>query len=201
MVNFTNLRRNFLDYVRGALRGHPGVRLGRGVKLGGPGRYDLHRGVTITAGARLWVGPGATFTMMPGSKLGDRTIVNVETNVYIGRSTRVSWDVQILDTDFHWVRTPDGRVRPHTKPIALGDQVLVGSRAMILKGVEVGDGAVIGAGSVVRRSVLPGVIVAGNPAQHVGEVVEWGSARGEIPADRSAATVAGEIRSDSAAEH
>jgi len=141
----------------------------------------LHRGSTITAGAQLWVGEGATFTMMPGSKLGDRTIVNVETEVTVGRNARISWDVQILDTDFHWIRDGDGRLHGHTKPIRIEESVLVGARSMILKGVVVGKGAVIGAGSVVRRSIDEGTIVAGNPAARVGSVLEWGSARGEMP--------------------
>ena len=119
--------------------------------------------------------------MMHGSKLGDRTIVNVETNVTIGRNARISWDVQILDTDFHWVRDGNGRLRDHTRPIHIEDDVLIGARSMILKGVVVGRGAVVGAGSVVRRSVDEGTVVAGNPAAPVGTVSEWGSARGEMP--------------------
>lgn len=185
-MDLVNLRQNFWDYVRGGLRGHPGARLGRGVRLTGPGTYDLRRGSTITAGARLWVGEGARLTMMPGSKIGDRTIVNVETSVMIGSGARISWDVQLLDTDFHWVRTRDGRVRSHTKPIVIEEEVLIGCRAMILKGVTIGRGSVVGAGAVVRRTVAPGSIVAGNPAQVVGEAVEWGSARGALPADEQA---------------
>lgn len=183
VVDLKNLRANFWDYVRGGLRGHPGARLGRGVQLTGPGEYDLQRGSTITEGARLWVGAGARLTMMAGSKIGDRSIVNVESGIVIGRGVRISWDVQLLDTDFHWVRMPDGRVRSHTKPIVIEDRVLIGSRAMILKGVTLGHGSVVGAGAVVRRSVAPGMIVAGNPAERVGEVRDWGSARGPIPAD------------------
>lgn len=188
-MDLKNLRENFWDYVRAGLRGHPGARLGRGVKLSGPGDYDLRRGSTITSGARLWVGPGARFTMMPGSKIGDRSIVNVETGIEIGRGARISWDVQLLDTDFHWVRTPDGRIRPHTKPIMIEEQVLIGSRAMILKGATIGRGSVVGAGAVVRHSVMPGTIVAGNPAEPVGEVLEWGSARRQIPGDHPASVV------------
>ena len=47
----------------------------------------------------------------------------------------------------------------------IGDDVWIGANAIITAGVEIGDGAVVGAGSVVRRSVPAGAIVAGNPAR------------------------------------
>ncbi|RMB58153.1 acyltransferase [Tessaracoccus antarcticus] len=178
-VNLGNLRRHFWAYLRAAGRGHLGARVGRGVKMGGPGTYDLRRGSTITDDVRIWVGEGATLTLMPGAKLGDRCIVNVESEVILGPNTRVSWNVQILDTDFHWLRGEDGRIRPHTRPIVIEGDVLVGTGAMLLKGVTVGRGAVVAAGAVVRRDVAAGAVVAGNPAVEVGRVTGWGSARPE----------------------
>lgn len=169
-------RRHLLSYARGVLRGHPGARIGRGVRLSGPGRYRIERGATLTTGVRIWVGDGATFTLREGAKLGDRTIVNAATSVTIERGTRVSWDVQIMDTDFHWIENADGTRRPHKAAIVLGPRALIGARSMVLKGVIVGEGAVVGAGSIVRRSVAPGVIVSGNPAREVGQVTDWGSA-------------------------
>ena len=52
-------------------------------------------------------------------------------------------------------------------PVIVGNDVWIGSRAIILSGVSIGDGAVIGAGAVVARDVAPYAIVAGNPAQVV----------------------------------
>lgn len=169
-------RKQVIPYMRGVLRGHPGVRIGRGVHLTGPGKYDLDRSVNLTDGVRIWVGPDAVFTMKKGSKIGDRTIVNVETSVTLAEGTRVSWDVQIMDTDFHWIEGEDGTQKDHTAAIHLGPNALIGARSMVLKGVSVGDGAVVGAGSVVRRSVPAGTIAAGNPAREVGRVRAWGSA-------------------------
>jgi maltose O-acetyltransferase len=51
------------------------------------------------------------------------------------------------------------------KPIVLGKNVWIGAGAIILPGITVGDDAIIGAGSVVTRDVLPGVTVVGNPAR------------------------------------
>ena len=55
------------------------------------------------------------------------------------------------------------------RPIVIGNDVWIGARVIILPGVHVGDGSVIGAGSVVTKDVEPFSIVAGNPAKLIRE--------------------------------
>ena len=165
--------RRLVEYARGALRGYRRVRLGAGVKLSGPGRYELRPGSCIRKGARIWVGPGATLTLEHGSAIGAGSVVNVESGLSIGEGSQVSWSAQLLDTDFHSITGMDGTVRPHTSPVRIGRHVLVGTGAMILKGVHLGDGAIVAAGSVVTKSVPAGLIVAGNPAIPVGKSRHW----------------------------
>ncbi len=55
----------------------------------------------------------------------------------------------------------------NTAPIKICDNAWIGMNAIILKGVTIGEGAIVGAGSVVTKSVPPWTIVAGNPAQVV----------------------------------
>ena len=52
--------------------------------------------------------------------------------------------------------------------VVIGNDVWIGHQSLILSGVELGDGVVVGAGSVVRRSAPPYAIVAGNPARVLG---------------------------------
>jgi Hexapeptide repeat of succinyl-transferase len=54
-----------------------------------------------------------------------------------------------------------------TGPTRIGNDVYIGSRAIVLSGVSIGDGAVIGAGAVVAKSVPPYAVVVGNPAEIV----------------------------------
>ena len=54
-------------------------------------------------------------------------------------------------------------------PVKIGDRAWIGYRAIILPGVEIGEGAVVGAGAVVTRDVPPYTIVAGNPAVKIGD--------------------------------
>jgi acetyltransferase-like isoleucine patch superfamily enzyme len=85
----------------------------------------------------------------------------------------VGGNASIVDFDFHPL-TPEARAENinagTAAPIVIEDDVFVGGDALILKGVTVGEGAVVGAGSVVTQDVSPRTVVAGNPAQVVREV-------------------------------
>jgi acetyltransferase-like isoleucine patch superfamily enzyme len=80
--------------------------------------------------------------------------------------------VQVLDNDFHAI-TVDGTQQPSKASVVIGDRVWVGTRAVILKGVTIGDGAIVAAGAVVTKDVPPGAIVAGMPAKVVGRADSW----------------------------
>jgi acetyltransferase-like isoleucine patch superfamily enzyme len=98
---------------------------------------------------------------LAGTRLGCRVRIEV------GDNTGLS-DARILDSDFHNARAhtenrqnSDGA----SKPVIIGRNVWLGAGAMILKGVRIGDNAVVGAGSVVATNVPPDTVVFGNPAK------------------------------------
>ena len=86
--------------------------------------------------------------------------------IVIGERVLCGDRVAIFDSDFHEV-DPEKRWVGHggTKPVRIGDNVWLGSNAMILKGVTIGDHAVVAPGSVVTKDVPPRVVVGGIPAR------------------------------------
>jgi len=60
-----------------------------------------------------------------------------------------------------------------SKPIKIGNHVWVGKGCAILKGVTIGDGAIVGAHSVVTKDIPPRTLVAGVPAKIIKENVNW----------------------------
>ncbi len=159
--------------ARAGIRGHARARVQRGVRLTGPGRLELRPGSLVREHARVYVGPGATLTLAPGAIIGIRNTINVASGLRIGARTELSWDVEIMDTDFHDIDFADGRRHERTAPIEIGEHVLVGARAVVLKGVTIGDGAIVAAAAVVTRDVPAGAIVAGNPARVIGRAADW----------------------------
>jgi tetrahydrodipicolinate N-acetyltransferase len=96
----------------------------------------------------------------------------VAEEVTIGADCTLSWDVQILDNDFHRL-TIGGVEKPMSAPVHIGDRVWIGTGAIVLKGVTIGDGAVVAAGAIVSNDVAPGAIVAGIPAKQIGVADAW----------------------------
>jgi acetyltransferase-like isoleucine patch superfamily enzyme len=139
------------------------------IQLAERARLEIDGSVALGAGTRIILGPAARLAIGDQTFCVGNSSFIVRSEVQIGGDCAISWDVQIMDTDFH--KIAPGAV--DTAPVRIGNHVWIGSRATILKGVSIGDGAVIGAGTVVTRDVAPRQVVAGNPARVVGENVNW----------------------------
>lgn len=96
--------------------------------------------------------------------------IRCKQSIKIGQNVAISHDVTIMDSDAHNV---DYEGYQMTKPVVIGDNVWIGSRAIILKGVTVGNGAIIAAGSVVTKDVPAHSIVAGVPAIVIKNNIDW----------------------------
>jgi galactoside O-acetyltransferase len=84
-------------------------------------------------------------------------------------SHSLNWDIRNRDVE-DWASGRKDWTGVLRKPVIIGKRVWIGFNAIVLKGVTIGEGAVIGAGSVVTRDVPPYCIVAGNPARIVREM-------------------------------
>lgn len=108
-----------------------------------------------------------------------------ELELQIGNHVMIGWNSTIADTDFHPLAPAEriadaiacsplanGRKRPEIpcRPVVIEDDVWIGPNVTILKGVRIGQGAFIEAGSLVTRDVPPRARVLGNPAQVVGQI-------------------------------
>lgn len=97
--------------------------------------------------------------------------INATTSVSIGDNTIIGSGCLITDTDSHPILAEHRLLQyggaQYTKhaPIVIEDNVFIGARSIIMKGVHIGNGSVVGAGSVVTKDVPANVIVAGNPAK------------------------------------
>jgi tetrahydrodipicolinate N-acetyltransferase len=141
------------------------LRVRPGARFVVDGVVSLQRGVRVVVdGGELRIGPG--------TNVNGLTKILVASSVSIGAGCTFSWDVQVLDNDFHAI-TAGGVTRGSVAPVLVEDRVWVGTRALILKGVHIGAGAVVAAGAVVTRDVPANTVVAGTPARVVGQVDSW----------------------------
>lgn len=117
--------------------------------------------------------------------LGDASRIWSGDEITIGNDVLIAHGVNIVDTQAHEINADERSERYtelitsgpwkdkgsiQTKPIVIKDKVWISFNAIILKGVIIGEGAIIAAGSVVTKNVEPYTLVAGNPAVFIKKV-------------------------------
>ena len=102
---------------------------------------------------------------------GDNCVIHVYNKLNIGSGSVFSWNVSILDGDGHTLEA-DNKTNS-AEGITIGRNVWVGNNTIILKGVNIGEGCAIGAGSVVTHSIPPYSLAVGNPAKVINTNVKW----------------------------
>ena len=98
-------------------------------------------------------------------------VIYAYSSIKIGQYVNIGANVCIYDTDFHPLdyieRRNNNLLVVKSAPIVIEDDVWIGAHSLILKGVTIGRGAVIGAGSVVVKDIPPFTLWAGNPAKFI----------------------------------
>jgi maltose O-acetyltransferase len=104
-------------------------------------------------------------------EIGDGTFINYGVSISASQLVRIGPKCNIgtycimMDNDFHSLEPEKRQVKPPSAPIILEENVWLGARVIVLRGVTIGKGSVIGAGSVVTKDIPPGVLAAGSPAR------------------------------------
>lgn len=142
---------------------------------------ELRQGVVLNSGRRSnplgcphpcvlrTLGTQAELILGEGVGLS-ATVICAARSIRVGKNTIMGSGAMVIDTDFHslgpeetWTNDFVGTARP----VVIGSSVFVGARAVILKGVTIGNRSIIGAGAVVSSDVPADSVAAGNPARIV----------------------------------
>lgn len=123
----------------------------------------------------LFVDNGAKLII--GNNVGmSQTAIVCHSKITIGNHVKIGGGVCIYDTDFHSLDYK-ARINQMTdfankavNPVEIKDNVFIGARSLILKGVIIGKNSIVGAGSVVTKSIPDNQIWAGNPAKFIREI-------------------------------
>jgi acetyltransferase-like isoleucine patch superfamily enzyme len=147
---------------------HCQIEVGRNSKLTIGDRCRISGKITVGYNSRVHIGHGLNVT-------GNLIIRAVEsTSVEIGDDCLFGSDIVIRTADGHPIYDAYTRERiNHSKSIAIGNHVWIADRAIVLKGVTIGNASAVGAGGVVTKSIGSNCIAAGNPARVVKTGVTW----------------------------
>lgn len=146
-----------------------GIEYDSALYLGENASFVTEKDFSVYSGSNICVKKNASLTIGKGY-MNNGVHIWCENEIKIGRNVAIAKDVLIRDSDNHELNYNGYRM---SKPINIGNNVLIGMRSIILKGVTIGDGAIVAAGSVVTKDVPSNSIVAGNPATIVRSNVTW----------------------------
>jgi len=138
----------------------------------------------IVLGGLYFERNGAKITIGEQTFIGNSSLV-AASSICIGNNVLISWGVTVVDHNSHslcysercedvldWKQGKKDWSNVISKPVYINDKAWIGFQSIILKGVTIGEGAIVGAGSVVTKDVPAWTIVAGNPAKVIREIPE-----------------------------
>jgi acetyltransferase-like isoleucine patch superfamily enzyme len=157
--------RNLKIYGRLEIKGKGSVRIGDNCSITGM-QGERDETVTLYTHSKHAVIVIGTNAMLCGTKIGCMHEIEIGNDVLIEEAS-------ILDTDFHSVERDRSSVlnekRDHCK-VRIGNGVAIGAKSIVMKGVIIGENAMVGPGSIVCRSLPPGCIALGNPAKIISKL-------------------------------
>lgn len=191
---------NCLRTLRGGARIHPTacfqsnaerIVLGRGTKIGARCRLDAGATGRIISGARVWVSSDVEFETATAVYIGEGT--TIQRRCTVNGSTRIGANCIFAPNVFVSSGTHPFRFVAHLpireqerrlagseadldaldRPVWIQDDCWLGANVVVCPGVTIGKGSVVGANCVVTRDVPPYSVVAGVPAQVIGQRLQW----------------------------
>jgi acetyltransferase-like isoleucine patch superfamily enzyme len=130
----------------------------------------FYRKGLLSVGKMSYIGPGTDLFITSSISIGDNVMISSRCTIIDSDLHSLAFDERKDDILVVFNRKQKNWDGVEQAPIRIEDKVWIGLRSIVLKGVTIGEGAIIGAGSVVTKDVPPWVIVAGNPARVVREL-------------------------------
>ena len=135
----------------------------------------LHKDIKLRSANIIIRGSNNSIEIGKGTTFGGVRMVNVGENntIAIGEHCLFSDHIEIWASDTHSIYNEKNEKLNIEKPVIIGSNVWVGSRVIILKGIEIGEGAIIGMGTVVTKNVPSKTISVGSPNKVIKENIRW----------------------------
>lgn len=113
------------------------------------GTIIINGQVSFGKGSRISVGSKGRLVLGSNFNISGRSSIICEREIIFGNNVLLSWDILILDSDFHYIYDKEGKIINQPQAIVIGNHVWIGCRCTILKGARIPNDAIIAAGSII----------------------------------------------------
>lgn len=147
------------------------------LNMGPNAKMIINGNTQIMKGCFIEIMRGAVFELGARTSFNEQTRIKVSKRLYVGNDSIFAYKSFIIDSDVHKIAKKGDlekiTANDITKEIIVEDHVWIGTNVIILKGVKIGSGSVIGAGSVVTKDIPKNVLAAGNPCRVIKDNITW----------------------------
>ena len=137
------------------------------------GRVVIKGKASIGRGTKILVAKNGTLTLGNNFRITGRTELICREGITFGEDCLLSWDILMMDTDYHYVIPQNGERRPNQQSITVGNHVWIGCRNTILKGVKIADNTIVAANSTLTKSIAESHCVVAGKGEVVKRGVDW----------------------------
>lgn len=137
------------------------------------GEIVLEGKVGLGSGSRISVAPKAVLKFGNNFTMTGNSSIVCQKEISFGDNCLLSWEILIMDSDFHKISNMRHEVVNVPAPISIGNHVWIGCRSTILKGVHIADNTVIAAGAVITRSLTECHSIYGGNNKKLKTDINW----------------------------
>lgn len=117
------------------------------------GKLVINGKTNFGRGSRISIGKDAIMTIGENFAITGNSTLICQKEITFGNDCLLSWDILIMDTDFHHILSESGDIINAPRPIHIGNHVWIGCRNTILKGVTIPDDVIVSANSTITKSI------------------------------------------------
>lgn len=138
------------------------------------GRISFSGNAVIGQGTKLTVGKNGILSIGDNfSVTGGNTTIICNKKIVFGNNDLLSWDILMMDTDYHKIFDKNGQKINEDMPISIGNNVWIGCRNTILKGVKINNNNVVAANSTITKSINDNNCIIGSNTKILKQDISW----------------------------